>query len=728
MMVENNMHLHSLRPYLDPAGGRFWLKLPLVSEEASILEKMPFPFVVISDSHPLTHLIEAQFVTDTGHAFKKVFLLVQRDSYRLAKDELWPMNNHDIDQSWQKGFSLYSRSNQKRSVVTLAQQIDHTGGIMPLQSLFFCKKRQIFFHPPCPYCGLPLHQCYDNDLLSRLGFRPYATSLKRYLFCPSCFVSKGISDFYMYELEVSDPSTLKNRWDLMKAFGSLLERGEHHDHFPCLDCPDNGECYRTDDLVVSRMVPFSFYPFYMLIFEATSLNALDFLSLVSGAPFEEVEARLRAKGELGRLGCLNDVKQDRLVKFPFFFDTEGRKFLEVLYLKLSFLDEVLRTVFASDQDSYKHPSLRLSLDRIWVSLPEHDGLLPFFWDFNVVIMDIMRNPHEAPSFPKPPPSYGLHFLSLVWFYALLVNSQQDVAKVYDALGGAIDKWDVPDIVSFKNIIEEGSIEAFLPENIFWRPEGKTIPENGDILWERSLNLGWSLLKATLHDHSEWSQEGFFQQLDVLRQEVKKNFFQESPQYQQYTQPGETKAIYRILMKIFDKWRLRIEAEREEALEKTVVLSAGDFQKEAATPEVKEKEKEEEILAETVVISREEVQKQAEAPPVEEKTREDLAETVVLSPGGSLQKVVGPSFKREEGEDALEKTIVVSPAGAFKDSNKPSREFPWGTTGIKDKETPSKVSTNAKAVKKTAEASSDDDFVAETIFISPNKQDRDETNE
>jgi hypothetical protein len=652
-----------------------------------------------------------------------------------VKDELWPINNHDIDQSWQKAFSFYSRGRQKRSVITLAHQIDHTGGITPLHSLFFCKKRRIFFHPPCPHCGLPLHQCYDDNLLSRLGFQPYATSLERYLFCPSCFASKGISDFYVYESEGPDPSTLKttlkNRWDLMKAFGFLLDKGEHHDHFPCLDCPDKGDCYGSDDMVVSRMVPFSFYPFYMLIFEAMSLNALDFLSLVSGASFEELEARLRAKGELGRMGCLNEVKQDRLVKVPFLFDKDERYFVEVLYLKLSFLGELIRAVFSSDQDTYKHPDLRLSIDRIWVSLPEHDGLLPFFWDFNVMITDIMRNPHEAPSFPKTPPSYGLHFLSLVWFYALLVNRKQDVAQVYHSLGAVIDKLDAADGFSFKNIIEEGSIETFLPENIFWRPEGKTIPENGHILWERSLNLGWSLLRAALHDDSKWSQEEFCQQLELLRAEVKKNLFQEMPEYVHYAQPLETKAIYSILTTVIDKWRLRIEAEKkEETLEKTVVLSAGDFQKEAATPEVKGEEGEEEALAETVVLSREEFRKQAEAPTVEDTTREALAETVVLSPGGTQEKIMGPPLKKKkEGEEeALEKTVVLSPLQAFKDSSGPSREFPLGKKGAKEKEVPSKVSVKSKEVKKTSEEPHDGDFFAETIFISPNKQERDETNE
>jgi hypothetical protein len=310
-----------------------------------------------------------------------------------------------------------------------------------------------------------------------------------------------------------------------------------------------------------------------------------------------------------------------------------------------------------------------------------------------------------------------------------VNREQDVTKVYHALGEVIDNLDVDGNFSFKNIIEEGSIETFFPENVFWRPEGKTVPKNGRILWEKSLNLGWSLLKTTIHEDAPWSQEAFCQQLEVLKEEVKKNLFQESPQDEQYTQPSQAQAIYSILTAIIDKWRLRIETEKEEALEKTVVLSTEDFQKEVVIPEVKREEREEEVLAETVVLSHEEFQKQAGTPPVEEVAREDLAETVVLSPGGGQKKVVDPAFKKEEGEEeALEKTVVISPVDAFKGSSGPPREFPLGKAGTKEKEVPSKVSTNAKAVKKTAEEPPDGDFVAETIFISPDQKDRDKTNE
>jgi hypothetical protein len=466
----------------------------------------------------------------------------------------------------------------------------------------------------------------------------------------------------VYELEGSDPSTLKNRWDLIKAFGSLLERAEQRDHFPCLKCPDNQGCYGTDDLVASRIVPFSFYPFYMFIFEAMSLNAPDFLSLVSGAPFEELEARLRAKGELGRMACLNEVQQDRLINAPFLFNKDARYFVEVLYLKLSFLGELIRVVFSSDQDTCRHPDLRLSLDRIWVSLPEHDGLLPFFWDFNVTVMDIMRNSHEAPSFPKAPPAYGFYFLGLVWFYVLLVNRKQDIAQVYHSLGEVIDKPGSASQVSFKEIIEEGSIETFLPENIFWGPEGKTVPENRDALWERALSLGWSLLRVTLRYDSEWSKEEFRQQLEALREEVKENLFQEKPGYEQYAYPSEPKGIYSILRTIMDKWRSRIEAEKEKELAETVVLSPGGGAKKVAAPAVKEEEAAKEELTETVVISCKTFEERAAPARVRGVEEEEaaLAETVVLSPGGFAKKTPEEPSDEPSGDEFFTETVVLSP--------------------------------------------------------------------
>ena len=167
----NNIETPSLLPYLELTDTKFQLNFSLISQDSSILEKSPFPFLVISESDPFARLFEARFVTDAGSEIKRVFLLLQKDEYHLTRDELRPLNNQDIDQCWQKTFLFYSRKNQDGSAIIMADQIGEDGGLISLQSLFFCKSRQIFFHPPCPACGLPLQQCYDDDILTGIQIK-----------------------------------------------------------------------------------------------------------------------------------------------------------------------------------------------------------------------------------------------------------------------------------------------------------------------------------------------------------------------------------------------------------------------------------------------------------------------------------------------------------------------------------------------------------------------------
>ncbi|MBE9580097.1 MAG: hypothetical protein IMF18_00570, partial [Proteobacteria bacterium] len=288
--MKSNTEISSLRPYLEPHGAKFRLEFSLISQDRSVDGKAPFPFLVINESDPLGRLIEARFVTDAGSKLKRVFVLLQKDEYLLPRDELWPISNQDVDECWQRAFSSYSGKAKDGSMVVLSDQIEKDGRLSSLQSLFYCNQERVFFHPQCPTCGSPLQQCYDDHLLTGVGLQPYSTSLKRYLYCPSCFDLVGESDFFIHALESSDPPMLKDQWDLVKEFGQLTEGKKHLDQFPCTKCASHKECYGTDGLALSRIVPVSFYPFHILIFEAMSVNAPDFLSLISGASFEELEA------------------------------------------------------------------------------------------------------------------------------------------------------------------------------------------------------------------------------------------------------------------------------------------------------------------------------------------------------------------------------------------------------------------------------------------------------
>lgn len=687
--LKNHGELPSLLPYLEPDGAKFCLRFSWSHQDATVQEKPRFPFLVINESDPLSSLIDAQFVTDAGSEIKRVFVMLQKNEYLLPMDELRPVNNKDIDQRWQRAFSFYSGKNQDSSVVILADQISKDGGLSPLRPLFFCKPKQIFFHPPCPRCGFSLQQCYDDDLLAGLGLQPYSISLKRYLFCPSCLASAGNSDFYVFALDSSDPPLLKDRWDLIREFGLLAEGKNSLSQFPCPECRKRHECWGPEGLAVSRIAPFSFYPFFILIFEAMSVNALDFLSLVSGASFEDLESYLGEKQQLGRISCLKALRRNGLVKAPFFFDRDERYFLEVLYLKLSFLGELVRKILPK-LDVHSYPDMGLSIDRVWVKFGEQGGLLPFFWNFKVKIIDIGGGEEKTPVFPKLPPSYGIYFLGLVWFYTLLVNKKQGVSEIYVALGEAIEKMASKDDAAPEGLLNNGTNNAFSPENIFWNPEGqkeKSVSKNWRHLWEGATGLGWSLLEGSLGQAFQWSKDEFWQKLEGLMEEIKGNLFQQSPAVGQAEPVPNNKAIHEVLIKIMNKWRAEFDSEKED-LEKTVVFSTSAADEPEKTVVLSPQEAEEEVILETVILSPEDLGKEDLLPG--QVVEDDIPETVIIAPSEKTKAFFGSSeelpsrdvaFKKEEqafqrkfqkseddkegkdvpaGDDLLAETVILSP--------------------------------------------------------------------
>ncbi len=297
----------SLIPYLEPADAGFKLKISLSSREPDIRQGSPFPFLVVADTDPVARVVEAQLATDADCEIKPVFIFIQKDRYHFTSNESWPNSNSDIDQFWQRAFSFYSESRINKAII-LADQIGRDSNLAPFSSLFYCKLKRCFFHPPCPQCGYPLDLCRNSAILADAGLQPYESSLKRYLFCPECIDSGVRSDFYVSAFEDSDPPTLKNQIDLIENFGRLRDENCHTDHFPCSLCANNEKCYGENGIAAATISAFSFYPFYMLMFEGGAINALDYLVSGSGASREKSFDQTDRQGRPARLYSAEALK------------------------------------------------------------------------------------------------------------------------------------------------------------------------------------------------------------------------------------------------------------------------------------------------------------------------------------------------------------------------------------------------------------------------------------
>lgn len=667
-----------------------------------------FPFEVISDTSALTRIIRARIESDALSVVRQVFLLLSRDDYPLAGAGLNPLTNTDIDSAWQDAFRNHS---QGGSLISLSAQSDEKGGLEEFRSIFYCAKVRQFFHPPCPQCGRELELCRDDELLGEAGLKPYSSSTSRYLACPVCSPREGEGNFYSYAPDAADPARVKGPAELIMGFGGL-KNGD----LPCIGCPEHTACYQGRH-VLSVVIPVAFYPFYLLMFEAASLNACDYLSLLSGAPFEEIEQTLDSQRQFARKGLVGLLK-DRAAS-PLLFAGQAREFLEILYLKLCFLGEVAGYVL-SDKRRFTYPGFGPSLDNLWVKIPEQGSLLPAFWTFRLTLMDM--DP-EVPGVPLSPGSdYAAHCMGMLWFHALLRNSSQDTRAVNDGIMA---------VLKGKRIRKD--MPVFGPENIFWKPG--PVPAKWKGLWDKALDTGRALLVDA--GKPGFLPDELWQAFHDLIDEIRKELFLEAPAEQALPEapgeaPGEAPVKGRpddariglILGRIRSKWALEqpvapaderpesaamalqqqsisalqegeatvimtpaepsVQAEAKDEYSQTVVLAARPQQQGAAAQE------DEDFSTETIIMSHPGA---SSVPPVSIEEPVDLDKTVVMSPGPSkaVPKAREGPLKRP-AEDELDETLVM---GA-----------------------PAKVAQPA-AAKKTA--ARDGDELEETVILKPEKK-------
>jgi hypothetical protein len=679
--VEKDFPIPSLIPYLKSS---VYTEIDSTQKIRLILKcypdkmtsgKLAHPFSTISNSDPISRILEAQFVTDSGSLIKKVFLLIQKDRYAFHSEDIWPMNNKDIEGCWQKAYKVCHGSESKnQSVIVFKEQIGENNCLLPFKPLFFCMKTAHFFHPPCPACGIPLQQCHDDVLLIKSGLGAYSSSLSRYLFCKAC--TKEVSEpvFYVKSLGQNDPVTLKDMSDMLTGYYRLVKSNKVFE-IPCISCEYFDECFERDDLAEKRIIPFSFYPFFMMTFDAPTMNALDFLSLLSGSTIEEISEILTQRQEMGRKRCIDALPE---IKEHLLFEKDDRLFYEILYLKLSFLGELARNLLGKIQ-RLKYPDLSLSMDRIWVKLNHENSMLPAFWNFKLVVIDIGGKISESTYLPKIPPFYALYQLGVIWFYTLLVNKQQGAAQLYKKISEALEKWLTQDKNHFDVFLKEWKSPEFAPENIFWNPgkmsafmpgtqSEEEFPIGFEKLWEQTLAQGWHLLKASLVQDSDWSMDDFHKQLDHLKHGVKARLFRKDfvyPPKAVSIKFSDNRAISRIMFHIADKWQYQMNKDGNQTILGDITTTEQSIH--SVTEDL------DDHISETVIMTADQVQFSSMDQDLKNFDDDDiLSETVILNaeksglPGKQPIEIttnkIEPNGNKNDtfDEDELLETVIIDP--------------------------------------------------------------------
>ena len=240
--------------------------------------------------------------------------------------------------------------------------------------------------------------------------------------------------------------------------------------------------------------------------------------------------------------------------------------------------------------------------------------------------------------------------------------------------------------TFERLLKDKSESEFAPENLFWAPDAMVtympVADSGDGglpkelkgIWEKTLAVGWSLLKASIVGDANWSQDDFHASLENLREEIRSLLFAAGPSEESKSDVELRRDldISMVLGKIAGKWRERMEAGRPKVAEEDESKNeAFDQSMELELAEDDEDEDE----AETVILSPGQLPVDEYAfSPDDDDSADDAPETVIMSSEelSDLQgRTEGPysydqssdidiGMEIEEDDETESETVILSP--------------------------------------------------------------------
>ncbi|MEW6486351.1 MAG: hypothetical protein AB1578_00355 [Thermodesulfobacteriota bacterium] len=365
------------------------------SPQGAAFEALPDPFARIGGREGLGTIVLGRVTVEgLGNAGNRpVALFLERDACAAAE----PLPNPARDQAFERHYRELLRLGQEAGApvlrpLALGASTGEPPALPSSPPLTFCKRRRLFFTPPCPRCGRPLADCRDDALLAETGLATYSGSARRYVYCPTCAAGAAAGPALFGCGEGTNGGPAGNRWDLVGAWGRLVGEAAGSDpSFPCPGCAHAGGCYPAgsgEGEAFRLLVPFSFHGFRVFALEYLPLTYGEFCDLLGGQSWEALRSGLAERRAFDRLAALpeapvgdagNGTAGRRLFLSG---EATGRRALEALALKLSAFRELCRGVHAVHR-VLGRPHLDLGPDGAWVGLGACGPYAPAYWSFEL---------------------------------------------------------------------------------------------------------------------------------------------------------------------------------------------------------------------------------------------------------------------------------------------------------------------------------------------------------
>ena len=584
---------------------------------------------------PISKIYKASIMSSSGTCLNKLIALISSDTYLLSRIDKELVSNKLIDGLWCDTIDFYASLSEPLQSITLVQQDESPA--QRFKSLFFCKTKHQYFHPPCPYCGEDLELLEDDILLESKGLPPYSSTLDRFLFCPTC-LTKGHDSFFAYQnpsfqgsgVSVQDSRHLIMLWKHLFNVSNNVTA-----NLPCFECLERDICFNGNLEAMKNIFIFAFYPFYMLLLKAPAMSARFYLDLVSG-----------------KVDNSSDVPRALFFKLD-----HPNSFYEVLFLKLSFLSQLYKDLF--QKQTNKNFRASALMDRLWIDLPETSQLLPSLWSFRPRILGLLE---DIQKIGKPKPFLNHIFLdfALIWFSVLCLNKKNSHFTIKELIENLITLIESKEAFSYDSLND--SIKKVLnPCNLFWDGCAFEITEQHYQLWQEVMDLGIELIRLAWQPSNVQQVTSILEKIESIAEKAKTYMFVDKERnYSDNSIDFVELEIAKVLDQLISTWqqnsiakKIDIQKPQNQDIDThitTEVLPPSNFTEEDFLEETLQLHmNSDEELPETVILSNN-----------HSKLSEEDIKKIVDNHKNKYELESSPLKDQREEDDFLEETVILKP--------------------------------------------------------------------